>query len=234
MTLQSGNYSIDKSLSSPLSLSKGATFHIPPTPASDLPCRLVRRAESSLEDIVEAHKRRVALTLDDIEASLSAMNLGSARPTAQSFRDDSLPVPQGFLNHTVDKRYRADNIAMSPISQDAADLTIGRHSLRPRRQNRRQSPPSDSGLGSSISSSSNKMSSQKNIAGGRVDVSASAVTHSLAPSQAVLTKAPRLSKRAFDKFRQLILQPLLEAENLKAFRPLVADCPRRIKQNEIV
>lgn len=236
MTLQSGNYSIDESLTSPQSLRKGATFHIPSTPASDLPCRLVRRAESSLEDIVEAHKRRVALALDDIEASLSAMNLGDARPTPQSFRDDSLPVPQGFLNHTVDKRYRAPNLAMSPISSDATDLTISRHSLRPRRQNRRQSPPSDSGLGSSIASSSAKKmsSSQHYVAGGRVDVSASAITRSLAPSQSSLTKARRLSKRAYDKVRQLILQPLLAQESLKAFHPLVADCPRRIKQNEIV
>lgn len=235
MTLQSSNYSIDKNPSSPQPLCKGATFHIPSSTISDLPCRLVRRAESSLEDIVEAHKRRVALALDDIEASLSAMNLGDARPTAQSFRDDSLPVPQGFLNHTVDKRYRASNVAMSPISPIAADLTIGRHSLRPRRQNRRQSILSDSGLGSSIASSSaKKMTSQIQIAGGQIDVSASAITRSLAPSQSSLTKAPRLSSRALNKFRQLIFQPLLADPSLKGFHPLVADCPRRINENEIV
>lgn len=230
MTLQSGNYSIDKTLSSPLSILKGATFHIP-NPTSDLPCRLVRRAESSLEEIVEAHKRRVASTLDDIEAGLSAMNLSDTRPTASSFRDDSLPVPQGFLNHTVDKRHRAPAAVMSPISPEAADLSIGRHSLRSR-QNRRPSALSDSGLGSSIASSSSKMSQQQTV-GGKAGVSATAITRSVNPTQSLTTRR-RLSDRAMKKFRELIFNPLLSINSIKEFHPLVRDCPRRINENEIV
>ncbi|KFY27645.1 hypothetical protein V491_00810 [Pseudogymnoascus sp. VKM F-3775] len=143
----------------PHKLRKGATFHNPPSPVSDhfvVPC-LPRRSQTSLEDVVEAHKRRVALALGDIDRGLSAVDLGAPHPTTQSFRDDSLPVPQGFLNHTVDTNRRETRYTMSPIASQS-DFSIGGRSLRPRRQHRRQSShhASDSGLGSSIMSASEK------------------------------------------------------------------------------
>ncbi|OBT50226.1 hypothetical protein VE04_09807 [Pseudogymnoascus sp. 24MN13] len=115
------------SMTPPHQLRKGATFHNPPSPVSDhfiVPC-LPRRSQTSLEDVVEAHKRRVALTLGDIDRGLSAVDLGAPTPTTQNFRDDSLPVPQGFLNHTVDTNRRETRSTMSPIASQS-DFSIGR------------------------------------------------------------------------------------------------------------
>ncbi|KFX89530.1 hypothetical protein V490_06961 [Pseudogymnoascus sp. VKM F-3557] len=230
----------------PHKLRKGATFHNPPSPVSDhfiVPC-LPRRSQTSLEDVVEAHKRRVALTLGDIDRGLSAVDLGAPTPTTQSFRDDSLPVPQGFLNHTVDTNRRETRSAMSPIASQN-DFSIGRGSLRPRRHNRRQSThhASDSGLGSSIMSAS---SEKRGVAaaggltcltdeqGSKSTVSASAITRSAAPHRSSTDTQSRLSERATNRIHEFILKPLLATPSLKDFHPIVADCPRRINEKEIV
>lgn len=230
----------------PHKLRKGATFHNPPSPVSDhfvVPC-LPRRSQTSLEDVVEAHKRRVALALGDIDRGLSAVDLGAPHPTTQSFRDDSLPVPQGFLNHTVDTRRRETRNSMSPIASQS-DLSIGGRSLRPRRQHRRQSShhASDSGLGSSIMSAS---SEKRGVAaaggltcltdeqGSKSTVSASAITRSVAPHRSSQDTQPRLSERATNRIHEFILKPLLATPSLKDFHPIVADCPRRINEKEIV
>ncbi|ELR01914.1 hypothetical protein GMDG_05092 [Pseudogymnoascus destructans 20631-21] len=227
-------------------LRKGATFHNPSSPASDhfiVPC-LPRRSQTSLEDVVEAHKRRVALTLGDIDRGLSAIDLGAPTPNTQNFRDDSLPVPQGFLNHTVDTNRRETRSTMSPIASQS-DFSIGRGSLRPRRHNRRQSThhASDSGLGSSIMSAS---SEKRGVAaaggltcltdqqGAKSTVSASAITRSAAPHRSSQYTQPRLSERATNKTYEFILKPLLAMPSLKDFHPIVADCPRRINEKEIV
>ncbi|KFY26650.1 hypothetical protein V493_03957 [Pseudogymnoascus sp. VKM F-4281 (FW-2241)] len=230
----------------PHKLRKGATFHNPPSPVSDhfvVPC-LPRRSQTSLEDVVEAHKRRVALTLGDIDRGLSAVDLGAATPTTQNFRDDSLPVPQGFLNHTVDTNRRESRSAMSPIPSQA-DFSIGGRSLRPRRHNRRQSThhASDSGLGSSIMSASSEKRGVAAAAGltcltdeqgAKSTVSASAITRSAAPHRSSSDTQPRLSERATNKIHEFILKPLLATPSLKDFHPIVADCPRRINEKEIV
>ncbi|OBT80485.1 hypothetical protein VF21_00907 [Pseudogymnoascus sp. 05NY08] len=230
----------------PHKLRKGATFHNPPSPVSDhfiVPC-LPRRSQTSLEDVVEAHKRRVALTLGDIDRGLSAVDLGAPTPTTQNFRDDSLPVPQGFLNHTVVTNRRETRSTMSPIASQS-DFSIGRGSLRPRRHNRRQSThhASDSGLGSSIMSAS---SEKRGVAaadgltcltdeqGAKSTVSASAITRSAAPHRSSQDTQPRLSERATNKIHEFILKPLLATPSLKDFHPIVADCPRRINEKEIV
>ena len=234
------------SMTPPHKLRKGATFHNPPSPVSDhfiVPC-LPRRSQTSLEDVVEAHKRRVALTLGDIDRGLSAVDLGAPTPTTQNFRDDSLPVPQGFLNHTVDTNRRETRSTMSPIASQS-DFSIGRGSLRPRRHSRRQSThhASDSGLGSSIMSAS---SEKRGVAaaggltcltdeqGAKSTVSASAITRSAAPHRSSQDTQPRLSERATNKIHEFILKPLLATPSLKDFHPIVADCPRRINEKEIV
>ncbi|KFZ05874.1 hypothetical protein V501_07945 [Pseudogymnoascus sp. VKM F-4519 (FW-2642)] len=234
------------SMTPPHKLRKGATFHNPPSPVSDhfiVPC-LPRRSQTSLEDVVEAHKRRVALTLGDIDRGLSAVDLGAPTPTTQNFRDDSLPVPQGFLNHTVDTNRRETRSTMSPIASQS-DFSIGRGSLRPRRHNRRQSThhASDSGLGSSIMSASSEKRGVAAAAGltcltdeqgAKSTVSASAITRSAAPHRSSQDTTPRLSERATNKIHEFILKPLLATPSLKDFHPIVADCPRRINEKEIV
>src|SRR6266536_2350733 len=106
LTPTHSNASGRPSVNTNMSLRKGATFHSPnTTPERELPHHfkvpsLPRRSQTTLEDVVDAHKRRVALTLGDIDRGLSAVEDRS--PTAkQSFPDEADPVPQGFLDHTV-------------------------------------------------------------------------------------------------------------------------------------
>jgi len=226
-----------------MSLRKGATFHHPTTPERELPHHfktpaLPRRSQSTLEDVVDAHKRRVALTLGDIDRGLSALEDPS--PTArQAFPDEADPIPQGFLDHTLGapatKSYGP--IMDGVMSQEPA--SNGRRSLRPR-HNRRPSRYSDSALGSSIGSRSGKSAADtlptsvseeqctKSI------VAASAITRSAAADSSTIQSLPRLSARASNRIHEHILKPLLAKPSLKDFHPIVKDCPRRIHGKEIV
>lgn len=224
-----------------MSLRKGATFHAPSSSSSSsssattatttehsLPYHLrvpspPRRAQSTLDDVVDAHKRRVALTLGDIDRGLAATDddSSSARPT---FRDEADPVPRGVLNHTV------GNQSYGPIMDSAIkkEASAGRAGLRPR-ISRRPSRFSDSALGSSIESASGKPQD-----GGKTEsktVTASAITRSAASN---VQGTPALSARATNRIREHILRPLLANPALKDFHPIVRDCPRRIHEKEIV
>jgi hypothetical protein len=223
-----------------MSLRKGATFHSPNTPERELPHHfkvpsLPRRSQTTLEDVVDAHKRRVAITLGDIDRSLAAVEDRS--PTArQSFPDEADPVPQGFLNHTVDtpttKSYGP--IMDGVMSQEPA--SAGRRSLRPR-HNRRPSRYSDSGLGSSIGSRSGKHAADANASDDQCTksiVAASAITRSAAAHSSTIESLPRLSARASNRIHEHILKPLLAKQSLRDFHPIVKDCPRRIHGKEIV
>jgi hypothetical protein len=231
-----------------MSLRKGATFHSPSSPPAEnhiyIPS-LPRRSQTTLEDVVEAHKRRVALTLGDIDRSLSSVGLDSSSPAKQSFRDEALPVPQGILNHAVaSRRPEAHNGIMSDIlsSEQPADFNVGGRSLRPRRQIRRPSNyhASDSGLGSSVQSGSLKRSNSTGLTTVSDDhcaksiVAASAITRSAAAHPSTLESLPRMSIRASNKIHEHILKPLLAKQSLKDFHPIVRDCPRRIHEKEIV
>jgi hypothetical protein len=231
-----------------MSLRKGATFHSPSSPPAEhhiyIPS-LPRRSQTTLEDVVEAHKRRVALTLGDIDRSLSSVGRDSSSPAKQSFRDEALPVPQGILNHAVaSRRPEAHNGIMSDIlsSEQPTDYNVGGRSLRPRRQIRRPSNyhASDSGLGSSVQSGSLKRSTSTGLTSVSDDhcaksiVAASAITRSAAAHPSTLENLPRMSIRASNKIHEHILKPLLAKQSLKDFHPIVRDCPRRIHEKEIV
>ncbi|TVY75713.1 Zinc finger transcription factor ace1 [Lachnellula suecica] len=225
-----------------MSLRKGATFHSPSSPDCDVPepfkvPALPRRSQSTLDDVVDAHKRRVALTLGDIDRGLAAVEERS--PTArQSFPDEADPVPQGFLNHTVGspstKSY--GSIMDGPMSSEPS--SIGRRSLRPR-HNRRPSRYSDSALGSSIGSKSGKnaadtaptsVTDEKRTK----SVAASAITRSAAAHSSTIESLSRLSTHANNRIHEHILRPLLAKPSLRDFHPIVKDCPRRIHGKEIV
>jgi hypothetical protein len=243
LTPTSENASGRPTVNTNMSLRKGATFHHPTTPERELPHHfktpaLPRRSQSTLEDVVDAHKRRVALTLGDIDRGLSALEDPS--PTArQAFPDEADPIPQGFLDHTLGapatKSYGP--IMDGVMSQEPA--SNGRRSLRPR-HNRRPSRYSDSALGSSIGSRSGKSAADtlptsvseeqctKSI------VAASAITRSAAADSSTIQSLPRLSARASNRIHEHILKPLLAKPSLKDFHPIVKDCPRRIHGKEIV
>ena len=224
-----------------MSLRKGATFHQPTTPERELPHHFKtpsppQRSQSTLEDVVGAHQRRVALTLGAIDRGLSAVEDKS--PTArQSFPDEADPIPQGFLDHTLGspatKSY--GSIMDGPMSSEPASV---RRSLRPR-HNRRPSRYSDSALGSSIRSSSGKSATETQATSiseeqcTKATVVASAITRT-ASHLSTVQSLPRLRPRATNRIHEHVLKPLLAKQSLKDFHPIIKDCPRRINGKEIV
>ena len=219
MTRSSAGHGL--TLKTNMTLRKGATFHSPPSPSSsdsdsDLdiftPPSLPRRSLTNLDEVVDAHRRRVALTLDNIDRTFSIAKETSSS-SQQSFRDDSLSVPRGILANTV--------MTKTPETD--------RRVLRPR-TNRRPSRyhESDSGLGTSIATSGQKRAADKNAADA---VKGSAITRSAASSAETL---PGLSDRATKRIIEHTLKPLLAKQSLKDFHPVVLACPRKIQSKEIL
>ena len=214
-----------------MSLRKGSTFHSPTTPDRELPHHfsipsLPRRSQSTLEDVVDAHQRRVALTLGAIDRGLSAV-ADTSFTARQSFPDEADPVPRSFLDHTV-----GGTGVHSPIMDQmrSKDSTSDRRVLRPR-QNRRPSRYADSGLGSSVASSKHEGSSLVDDNCAKPSGTVSAISRSAAAHPESL---PRLSVRASNRIQEHILKPLLAKSSLKDFHPIVRDCPRRVNDKEIV
>ncbi|RYP56514.1 hypothetical protein DL771_011833 [Monosporascus sp. 5C6A] len=204
-----------------LTLRKGATFHSPTTPPSSPPAptfrvpSLPRRSQTNLDDVLDAHRRRAAIVIGRIEDTLADTKVDSA-PSRRSFRDNSLPIPRGVLDHTV-----LDGTMASNASNTAE---TDRRVLRPRHRRSSRHHESDSGLGSSIASVSEK---KETASSGVSAINRSAVT----------IKAefiPRLSDRAINRIHEHTLGPLLAKRSLKEFRSIVLDCPRRIQEKQIV
>lgn len=208
------------SLKTAMVLRKGATFHSPTSPnatSSDddfVPPRLTR-SQSDFDDVVDAGRRRIAMTLNDIDEALSKaqdLSLSDKSPRTKTLRDTSLPVPRGFLDLPV------VDPAMNKMESE-------RRVLRPRSVRRTKN--SDSGIGSSVVSINDK-----SAADSTKKPQASALTRSAASSTTAML--PSLSHRAVNRIREHTLRPLLEKPTLKDFEPIVLDVPRRIRSKEII
>lgn len=218
-----------------LVLRKGATFHSPITPSSsgsstDLctafrPPSLPRRSQTNLDDVVDAHRRRMRMTLETIDRTLSAAGSTSQddsdETTPKTLVDKSFPFPEGLQKHSV-----------AMLDEPGKERRV----LRPRSTIRRPSRhhDSDSGLGTSIVTSKNKAGVEASSKKPKTLSSAgkaSTITRSAAASTTTL---PGLSSRATNKICEHILKPVLAKPELKTFHPLVIDCPRRIKEKEIL
>ncbi|TQN73481.1 Zinc finger transcription factor ace1 [Colletotrichum shisoi] len=202
---------------------KGATFHSPTSPTSSssddaltAPPSL-RRSQTNLDDVVDAHCRRMALIVDDIDKSLSNINLVS--PNAKSFRDDSLPVPRGFLNLPV----------IDPAMAKDKSKETERRILRPRTRRSSRHHESDSGLGTSVTHTAETEPATT------ASKKASAITRSAAnTSSSTMEKLPALSSRAVNRIHEHVLRPLRAKPALKDFEAIVLDVPRRIREKEII
>ncbi|PTB39539.1 hypothetical protein M441DRAFT_439788 [Trichoderma asperellum CBS 433.97] len=206
----------DLSLKTAAILRKGATFHSPTSPTSSnddfVPPRL-ERSQSDFDDVVDASRRRIALTLNDIDEALSKakdLSLSDKSPRSQTLRDTSLPVPRGFLEMPV------------------VDPAMERRVLRPRSVRRSRNHASDSGIGSSAASTNEKAAATDYTKKPQV----SALTRSAASSTTAML--PSLSPRAINRIREHTLRPLLEKPTLKDFEPIILDVPRRIRSKEII
>ena len=189
-------------LNTNMSLRKGATFHSPSSsPEREQPYHfrvpsLPRRSQSTLEDVVDAHRRRVELTLEDIDRGLAAVD--DLSPTVrQSFPDEAEPVPRSFFDPSVGPATYSKTI-MENLTTPA-----DRRVLRPR-QNRRPARYADSGLGSSLGS--DKVSGESAIASCSA-ATASAITRSAATHSSTLDSLPRISGRASNRIHEHILKP---------------------------
>ena len=210
------------SLKTNMVLRKGATFHSPTSPSSPEPVdfqppSLPRRSQTNLDDVIDAHRRRVAFTLSDIDKTLTSL---TAKPPS-SFRDDSLPIPRGLLDHTLDA------ILMSK------ELQLERRVLRSRTRRASRHHESDSGLGTSIATSHEKQAGASNKSQ-RATVRSSALTRSAAAGSSSSTGLPGLSAKAASSIYEHTLGPLLAERAFKDFHPLVLECPRKIQEKEIV
>ncbi|KAF9879101.1 hypothetical protein CkaCkLH20_03334 [Colletotrichum karsti] len=207
------------SLKTNMTLRKGATFHSPTSPTSSTDDALaappsLRRSQTNLDDVVNAHCRRAALMITDIENSLSSFNIAS--PKAKSFRDESLPVPRGFLNLPV----------VDPAMAKEKSKEAERRILRPRTRRSSRHHESDSGLGTSVAPSAETEPATT------ASKKASAITKS-AVATASKEIVAGLSSKAVNRIREHILRPL-QAKPLKDFEPIVLDIPRRIRDKEII
>ncbi|KAG6036644.1 copper-binding transcription factor [Claviceps citrina] len=211
-----------------MALRKSATFHCPTSPASSTPNGVfvppqLPRSQTHLDDVVDASRRRIALTLNEIdEAFANSLSLDSSPAFCkkQPLRDSSSAVPQGFLDLGV-----VDPAMAKPV---------------PRRRDSRPNPAlqskgaSDSGLGSSIASSEEKryeaIQTKKKIKDKKTNAAHSALTGASSAKQMV----PAMSRRAFARIHEHTLRPLREKPSLKDFETIVLDVPRRIQSKDII
>ncbi|KAL2258955.1 hypothetical protein VTK26DRAFT_7542 [Humicola hyalothermophila] len=206
-----------------VSLKKGATFHSPTTPSSSQrvfrPPPLPHRSHTNLDDVIDAHRRRVALTLGDIDKALAGLSTDDSSPSGptKTLRDDSLPIPRGVLDHTLDSVM---------VKEQPAERRV----LRPRTRRPSRFHESDSGLGTSIASTSEKEA----VAEKEKTVKTSAVTKSAAARATVTASLPGLSARATSRICEHTLKPLLGNSSFKDFHPLLLECPKKIQEKQIV
>lgn len=209
------------SLKTNMILRKGATFHSTTPTSPEIPDfrppPLPRLSQTSLDDVIDSHRRRVALTLGDIDKTLAS----STKTSPSAFRDDSLPIPRAVLDHSL------DSILM------AKEVEVERRGLRPRTRRAPRHHESDSGLGTSIATTPEKQAGASNKSQ-RNAVKSSALTRSAAASSSSSAGLPALSARATNLIYEHTLKPLLAERAFKDFHPLVLECPRKIQEKEIV
>ncbi|KAF4336286.1 zinc finger transcription factor ace1 [Fusarium beomiforme] len=210
------------SLKNSSALRKGATFHSPTSSSSTLDVAFVPptlpRAQSHLDDVVDANCRRVALALNDIDEALSLDQLSlSPKSKIKTLRDTSLPIPRGFLE--------------GPIVDPKMTKEEERRVLRPRSVRHSRHHESDSGLGTSVASTNEKRGAVPSSKKEAKVQTRSAITRSVAASS---EKLPSLGPKAINRIHEHTLRPLLAKPTLKEFEPIILDIPRRIRSKEII
>jgi hypothetical protein len=199
-------------------LRKAATFNSKPRSVVDslFTPPTLPRAQSHMDDVIDANRRRAALTLSEIEEVFALTENLTISPKSEADvprRDTSLPIPSGFL----------DDMSEAKEGQ--------RRVLRPRSV-RRSNHASDSGLGSSLASSSRgKKAGEAAARKSQKFGAAATITRS---ASAAMEGLPTLSSKAVNRIQEHTLGPLLERTSLKDFEPIVLDIPRRIRSKQII
>ncbi|KAM3506072.1 hypothetical protein MY10362_002571 [Beauveria mimosiformis] len=204
------------------SLQKGATFHSPSSPKFHnldddyLPPRLMR-SQSHLND-VSANRRRMILTstIEDVDRALANISLSDSKPKKQSpLSDTATPIPRRFFP--------------LPVVDPAMAIEQERRVLRPRSARRNRHHASDSGLGTSVASTSDKASAADTLPN-NITKQQAATRTATASNQNL---APALSLETANKIRDHTLTPLSEKPSLKPFETMVLDIYSRIQSKDI-
>ncbi|EFX03028.1 zinc finger transcription factor ace1 [Grosmannia clavigera kw1407] len=211
-------------------LHKGATFHSPSSPASQSSTfgpPSLPRAQSDLDDVLDAHRRRVALELDSIDKTLASIHISTkttknkaALSSSNVALNSTFYIPKAVLDHALSSK---------------AHSVDQRWVLQPRSVNRRPSNHhhgSDSGLGSSVASTSNKTAGKS--AKRTSSVQAAAVTRSVASVSSTTEFQTSLSPRATNRIYEHTVKPLLAKPAYKVFHPLLLECTTKINKRDIV
>lgn len=206
-------------------LKKGATFHSPTSPTATVeavfrPPSLPRRSQSNLDDVLDSHRRRAALTISEIDKQLAGLSLNQS--PRKVLRDDSLPIPRGVLDHTLD-------------AVMAKEQEVQRRILRPRTRRTSRNHESDSGLGTSIASTNDeKTAALKKETTAKTTAVTKSVASRTTTTAAAPVSLPGLSARATNRICEHTLKPILSKPAFKDFHPLLLECPRKIQQKEIL
>ncbi|PGH36495.1 hypothetical protein GX50_00682 [[Emmonsia] crescens] len=241
-----------------MKLRKGATFHSPTTPPSEDSDpilnihTLLRRSPTcprSLEDVIAAGEKRMAVFIDKFERNLSGLGGDSSASSSssplstssslssRSFCDNDSPVPFGIL--------AAQIIPTDPISTDADSIIKKDKDCKPvRALDPRHRHSSDSGIGSSVSGASMSPSMDPLEQARKADHSLkgqeakgastqSAITKSISSTTTTPPQIPSFGVTARKHIDRFILVPILREKRLSAFHPLIRGVPKRIESKEI-
>ncbi|KAM3433250.1 hypothetical protein NHJ13734_006520 [Beauveria thailandica] len=204
------------------SLQKGATFHSPSSPKFHnlddgyLPPRLTR-SHSHLND-VSASRRRMILTatIEDIDKALAKTSLSDSKPQKQSpLSDTAAPIPRRFFPLPV----------VDPVMAKEQERRV----LRPRSVRRNRHHASDSGLGTSLASTSDKASA--------TDTFPNKITRKQETTRTTAASNRNLEPALGDKTARTIhdhiLSPLLTKPSLKSFETMVQDICSRLESKDL-
>ncbi|KAL1986673.1 hypothetical protein VTN96DRAFT_5878 [Rasamsonia emersonii] len=210
-------------------LQRGATFHSPTTPPREdqdpvlnIPS-LPRRSPTCTKTLeaIAAGEQRMANILGRFDFD----SLSPSKPTDRQEEDD-LPVPRGILQaHVGQQRMqtpRKEHSLPTPPADTPNKVQTAHHRHA-----------SDSGLGSSISSTAaNERVKAGHLSTGNADLPGgqSAITHSISSGDTSRRQLPLAACKQIERF---ILAPILREERLKPFHPLVRSIPQRIVDKEI-
>lgn len=238
-----------------LSLRKSATFHSPKSPASDddpilnipLLCRRSPTSPKDLEDAVSANESRIIKLLGSVDRSLSGLQSFSSESQDTLHAEDS-PVP----------RFMLDGHAAEPDHMDVDSPTSPTKTQQPRRHH-----TSDSGIGSTVTSSeeslfrdeagtryqppshalvatavthtqvTDKLDNYKNSIPALINEIQSGINGTTAPAVGQTGARHALSAYACRQIQKYIIIPILREKTLKDFHPLVTGIPLRVGRKEI-
>lgn len=204
-------------------VSKGVTFHTPPqTPIEDMTLpALTRRAETNLDDVADAQRRR--LEMDDLDRTLAAITLDDLTPTSSPAAEEPIAITT-----TLGKS------ATEPYGPSMAGI-MG--------QERIEVHPRDSSPSSSIGSRSDSELHDDVEKTPVVDSPPTSVSEDFPAPTSKATLAARstagqnslrLSAKASNRIREHVLRPLLAKASLKEFHSIVSECPKKIHAKELV